>query len=129
MKRCFLLLGLLISCSVAFSQQTATDFDQRLLAKYSAEQIRELQKTQPQLIAYWTFYLDNAYTIEDIYTEKEVPFSGTIKLKDPQSFNILASEVTMNRDKATFYRIKNSNKILVVHSGRNITNAFNNTNR
>ena len=125
MKNIFI-LAFCLFIGNALIAQTNSNYDKRLLSKYSEEQIEELLTEHAQVIAYWEYYLDNAYTIVDIPMEKEIEFEGIIDFKNPATFNILESGAEMHRTTSKFYEIKSDKtKMLVVYSGDMITRKFN----
>lgn len=121
MKLFTLILFLGISMSV-FSQ---TDFDKRLLAKFSQEQITDMATNHPNILNYWTYYLDNSYQIVNIGSGKDVSEYPEIKFKSPEKFNILKVDVRMQKVGKTHYRIKNSDQLLVIDSNTDFTKKYN----
>ncbi len=121
MKSILIILGLFCFGS-AFSQ---SDFDQRLLVKYDAEQIAQLQENDSRVLDYWTYYLDYSYEIVDIPSGKENNNFEEIKIKSMEKFNILDSKTKMDRTSPKYYRIKGTNEMLVLLSGDDFTKKFN----
>ena len=121
MKFFTLILFLGISVSV-FSQ---TDFDKRLLAKFSQEQITDLAANHPDILNYWTYYLDHSYVIVDIQAGKDVSEYPEIKFKSPEKFNILKIDARMQGVGKTHYRIKNSNQLLILDSSTGFIKEYN----
>ena len=75
----------LITLILGIASYGQVDYDKRLLSKYSEEKIEELIDKQPSLIDYWTYYLDNSYTIIDgeatgkfVITDQEVKIKTTL---------------------------------------------------
>lgn len=121
MKFFTLILFLGISVSV-FSQD---NFDKRLLEKYSQEQLNELAVNQPQIVDYWTFYLDNSYEIIDIQAGKSIEKYPEIKFKSADKFNVFELDSQMQKTGKTHYRIKNSNLLLVLDSKKEFIEKYN----
>ncbi|HKL39043.1 MAG TPA: hypothetical protein VJ894_00090 [Cryomorphaceae bacterium] len=114
----FLVLGLGVS---ALGQ---ADFDTRLLAKYSEERINQLLEEQPSVIEYWTYYLDHSFTIVDEQSGKSFLTDETIKIKDVENFNVLELDIYMDRKKPKAYRIKGTNKFLILKSNDQFSQAY-----
>lgn len=108
--------------AIAYGQ---TDFDQRLLAKFSEEKINELQQTQPQIIEYWTYYLDESYQIVGSSQGKVLPSEKTVRIKDFANFNILELDVHMDRSMSKSYKIKSTGEYLVLLSNDAFSAKFN----
>lgn len=121
MKFFTLILFLGISVSV-FSQ---TDFDKRLLAKFSQEQLTDMAANHPNILNYWTYYLDHSYEIVDIQAGKDVSEYPEIQFKSPEKFNILKVDATMKKVGKTHFRIKNTNQLLILDSNTGFTKDYN----
>ncbi len=90
---------LLLAIQVLFAQSTSKIIpDKRLNECFTAKQIAEMQKNDPQKIAYYNYYLNNSYYTASLKAEK--PIEGidihTVALKNkpdskfnenPKSFN------------------------------------------
>ncbi len=123
--RSILLTFCLLVGGLAFGQ---TDFDERLLAKFSEERINQLQKEQPAVIEYWTYYLDNSYLIIDSKESgKEFNADKKLKIKNMNDFNILDLGLTMDRNKSQVFAIAGSEKYLMLLSNSEFVNGFNNS--
>jgi len=122
MKSIFLALAMLIGLS-SFAQ---SNYDERLLAKFSEDRIQELQKEQPQIIDYYTYYLDHSYQITDRETSgKDFQTDQEVKIKDLNDFNILELGLTMDRSASKIYKIKGTEKYLRLLSNREFILAYN----
>lgn len=90
MRNVLLLAGFLLLSSLAFSQSNS--FDERLLSLYNQEQIENLLEESPDVISFWTYYLDNGYFISDYiekrhgHIENEVSLNGTLNLLELKIF-------------------------------------------
>ncbi len=112
----FLLTTFLVfSAAVILAQ---SNYDQRLLAKFDQKRIAELQSTQPQILAYWTYFLDHGYTVVDLANsrEKYIPETKILRIKDLNNINILELDILPDRHLSKAYQIKGSNKLLVLWS-------------
>lgn len=119
-----ILFGLVFSiASVSLFSQG--DFDERLLSKFDAEQIQDLQAKNSPSIAYWTFYLDNSYEIVDLPAGKSAEEFEQVKIKDIDNFNILDLDIDMARSTKKYFQIKGSDQILVLLSNEEFVARFN----
>ena len=90
MRYIIIIAGFLLLSSLAFSQSNS--FDERLLSLYSQEQIESLLVENPDVISFWTYYLDSGYFISDYiekkhgHIENEVSLSGTLNLLELKIF-------------------------------------------
>lgn len=122
-----LFFGAFLLCVSAFSQ---ADYDKRLLSKFSEERVFELQKTQPQIIDYWTYYLDHSYQIIDgKATGKTFLTDESLKIKNMDSFNVLDLGITMDRSAAKIYKINGTDKYLRLLSNDEFVRSFNSHNK
>ncbi len=121
MKSVFLLLLTV----VAIQLSAQSDYDSRLLAKFSEAQISDYQKDHQAILEYWSFYLDHAYEIVDLPSEKNLQPAGSVKIKDLDDFNILALNLSMDRMNSKFYGIEGSDKKLMLLSNDRFSKKFN----
>lgn len=120
--RFFLMLFFLGISALAFSQG---DFDKRLLVKYSEEQLKDMAVNHPDVLDYWTFYLDNSYEIVDLQHGKDLSDYPEIKFNSPEKFNILTLNAPMLQKGKTLFRIKNKDKLLVLDSNEGFIERYN----
>lgn len=122
--RFFLILFFVGISAYAFSQD---DFDKRLLAKYSKDQIADFQKNHDAVLNYYSFYLDNSYILVDSEKTGKQLISNEheLKIKDLNDFNILAYNLTMDRTSRKIYKIKGSDTFLVLLSNSEFTDLYN----
>lgn len=104
--------------------QAQSNYDKRLLEKYPESQILELQSSNPEIISYWTYFLDNGYVIADIPAGKENDFTEVVSIKNLDHFNILSLPVGTPGEHPSYYRIQNSQKILVLLSNDDFVKKF-----
>ncbi len=109
MMRFIFFLVLLCFGGIVNSQ---TDFDQRLLAKFDKDQITTLTSSNPEIVAYWVFYLDHSYEILDMPGQKDLSGLETLQIRDLEKFNILDFDITMDRYQHKIFKIEGSNKML-----------------
>ena len=114
MKSILILFFFGVSLS-AFSQG---DFDQRLLAKYSEEQLAALEQKNPDLVGYMEYYLDYGYTILPKSALNDQKSAGTIALKSlkPGKINIFDSYVSFPLDHDVYYEIEGESDVLVLYA-------------
>ena len=102
-----------------------SDYDERLLTRYSEERIEELLEKQPSIIEYWTYYLDNSYTIVDGETTgKAILTDRELKIRNPDKFNILDFDIHMDRERPQSFRIKGTNQYLILKSDTQFSKEF-----
>ncbi|MGV3630699.1 MAG: hypothetical protein ACO1O6_05820 [Bacteroidota bacterium] len=107
-----LLLLLLVTASYGFSQE----IDQRLLAKYSREEIASIQKNNPEEYKFLIKALDKGVFVSEIPAQKakDIVFDGTLNI-DPNAthtFISLGKEIT---DRYQYYKIAGTTKMLTIH--------------
>jgi hypothetical protein len=100
------------------------NYDQRLLAKFSETQIEELQEKSPHVLAYWTFYVNNAYEIVPMPAGKDGNDLEVIEYTEGE-FNILTSGLHMERSAPQYFRIENSDQVLRLRSSEELVARFN----
>jgi len=106
----------------AFSQG---DFDKRLLVKFDAEQLKDMAVNHPDILDYWTFYLDHSYEIVDLEPGKNLSEYGEIKFSSSENFNILSINAPMQQMGKTLFRIKNKDKLLILDSSEAFIEKYN----
>jgi len=121
MRSIFLVLFILSGSSLL----AQSDYDARLLAKFSQERIDRLQSERPSVIEYWTYYLDHAYSIVDSgETGKNYQTDQTVEIENLDNFNILELDIHMDRRQAKTYRIQGTDKYLLLHSNQTFSELF-----
>lgn len=105
-----------------FSQ---VDFDKRLLVKYSAEQLHDMAVNHPDILDYWTYYLDHSYRVETITPGKDLSHIPEITFKSSKKFNVLDLGVSMNKTGSQYFKIKNKNQLLILDSDEDFTRKYN----
>lgn len=102
-----------------------SQFDPRLLSRYSEERIAELSEKQPSTIEYWTYYLDHSYMILDgEATGKTLDTNEEVKIKNIDDFNILALGIHMDGKRQKAFRIKGTNQYLILKSSDQFSKEF-----
>jgi len=116
-----LFIGALLFGTLAFAQ----DYDERLLAKFSEEQIIKLQDQKPDVLQYFSFYLDNGYKLVDPKPGKDYSQYPEIKLKNSSEINLFDLDIEHPLNSYGYYRIKNSDKILLLIPRSSLTKSYN----
>lgn len=89
--------------------------DPRLFQVMDREYVLRLQSESPEILTYYNFFLDHSYYIDPLPAGKE-PFWETIPFFDPATDNILSLKLKRDRMHRKYYRIGNSDKLLVMYS-------------
>ena len=136
MKKNILLLSLIIMTMSAFSQSVT--IDSRLYAKYSEEDLLEIQRTNPLDIEYMNWFVDNAFVVKDInnpesstfpklrYMDKETKMAGSeVTAYNSETFNVMECDFEISAKSSNVYLIGNTGKILAFYSNEDLTKLFN----
>ncbi len=136
MKKIILLFVLVISVITAFSQ--VSQIDSRLYAKYSEEDLLNMQQNLPSKLEYLNWFVDNSYVIKQVanpgalnypklkYLDKETKSEGCeVTEFDADNFNIMEYAVVVNQKKSVAYVIGNTGKVLVLYSNEHLTKLYN----
>lgn len=106
---------------VAFFSYSQKEFDSRLLERYSVEELTTMQKNNPEELKILNRALEVGISIGTIQggKDKEMPFKGEIEvdLDKEQTFISLGLHLT---NESQYYRIKGTNKFLIVQAKHNI---------
>ena len=124
MKSILILFFLGVSLS-AFSQ---SDFDNRLLAKYSETQIIELQQKNPNIIGYLEYYLNYGFSIIPESDLNGNTTTGSIQLKSlqPSKINTLDLGVPLPLNTDAYYNIDGKTEVFVLHGRKKMMSEFQN---
>jgi len=112
----------LLGAASAFGQ---TRVDLRLNAKFDPQQLADLQAKSPEVVAYWSYYLDHSYTISDAPVGKDISIYAEIEFTSIENFNILNTDLNMLRSSEQYYRIAGSDQIFVLLSNDTFVKKFN----
>jgi len=116
---------ILLFFGVSLSTFSQGDFDKRLLAKFSEEQILKMEADHQNSLEYWEYYLDNSYIVVDVPAGKSADEFPALKYKSAEKFNILEEDITMDSVAKKHYQISGTNKMLVLLSSKEFTEKFN----
>lgn len=106
-----------------------TKADPRLMVKFSQDQLKNLEASSPQVIAYWNFYLDHSYTIEQAPAGKDLSTLPVLAIEYQPDFNILSTNLTMLRSSPQHFRLAGSDQLLILLSNDAFVKKFNATNQ
>ena len=138
MKKLLFLFCALFALSLSAQQQST--FDSRLLFRYEAEFLENLYQTNPSKLAYLNFYVGNSYSLhqlEEIPAEKLSEYPNLLDLLNvpeghilsaiinESNFNILLFDVVFKENKASTYRIGDTNILVYLKSKNQIYSLFN----
>jgi len=103
------------------------EFDQRLTAKFSKKELKQMVAENSAELDYWTFYLDHGYLIMDIVKGKEDGLHQSVSLKslEPKDINLLALAVEQHDFARRYYRIEGiPGKMLALLPKQEVDAAF-----
>tara|TARA_B110000438_G_scaffold278534_1_gene302205 strand:+ start:241 stop:675 length:435 start_codon:yes stop_codon:yes gene_type:complete len=126
------------------SAQDVTDFDARLLFRFTQSELDATASVNPSQIDYLNFYVNNAcffHEVESIPEEKinDIPnildlvslpegFDFDQEEVSKDNFNILMYDVDFFQNGKNTYRLGNKNLLIVLRSKKEIYEMFNQTN-
>ena len=100
-----------------YAQETSVEIDERL---YSAFSVEELAEMAPEKIAFYNYYAEYGYVVQELPQEKyDAQDFPVIKVKDIETINIFElPEFKLGADMHTYfqYKIKGSTSELIVFS-------------
>lgn len=117
MKRVFFVFILMIFSISIFAQ--TSDFDKRLLAKYSEKELMEIKNTNSEEFKYLNYCLDKAWYLAPLPKEKTKKNDGRvgqITIKDINNINFYELNIEIIKDDYQFFAIQGSDQMLVVKS-------------
>ena len=102
-------------------------FDQRLLEKFSQNELEEMKSNSPDRFKTIEYCLDHGYYFVDIPQSKDINerISGEVIINDLNNFNLLLLDITFLENDYQYFKIKNIDKLLVVKSGTHIYEELN----
>lgn len=104
--------------------------DARLSEAFGNDFVERIIAENPSLVQYYNFFLDNSYYIAELPQEKtefinSLPSLSISPQSDLSKINVLNYDVQLNFDKETYFRMQNSNKVMVFYSGEELNEKFN----
>ncbi len=119
----------LVFIAVSFSVNAQSDkIDDRLLVKFSIEELNKLKIENPTEFKFINYCLDNAWYIQSLPIEKmKDPKEkiGLIAIKDLNNINFYSLNITIIKDNYQFFAIEGTDKMLVIKSEYHILKELN----
>ncbi len=119
----------LVFIAVSFSVTAQSDkIDDRLLVKFSIEELNKLKVENPTEFKFINYCLDNAWYIQSLPIEKmKDPKEkiGLITIKDLNNINFYSLNITIIKDNYQFFAIEGTDKMLVIKSEYHILKELN----
>ena len=111
-----ILISIMFSGSMLFGQNT--EFDSRLLVKYTVEELNNIEKENPSEISFLLHCIESAHYITPFPEGKEdaVEIIGEMEVRDINNINFFELNVELIQDNYQYYTIKDSNMLLVIKS-------------
>jgi len=115
------------SGSMLFGQNT--EFDSRLLIKYSVKELNKIEKEDPLEIKFLTYCLDNAFYIGEYPTEKDGKFeiNGELDIEDLNNINLFQFDIEIQEGKNQMFSVNDKTKLLIVYDYKFLEEKFNKT--
>jgi hypothetical protein len=114
-----LLLILLFSVTTLSISAQKSTIDERLLAKYSSQELKALQVENPEELEYLTYCIENAFYVGDIPQEKidaNPERFKEISLQSSTITNFYELDLKIETHIARYFIIKGTDKLLMVKS-------------
>lgn len=108
--------------------------DVRLAEAFGTEFTDRLMHEKPNLVIYYNLFLDSSYYITELPVDKS-DFLESIKVlpidptTDPKDINVLKYELKLKFDTEMYFRMSESNKVMVFYSGEELTKKYNDRRR
>lgn len=123
------LLLAFVFITVSFSVTAQSDkIDDRLLVKYSVEELNKLKVENPTEYKFINYCLDNAWYIQSLPIEKmkdPKETIGLIVIKDMENINFYSLNIAIIKDNYQFFAIEGTDKMLVIKSEYHILKELN----
>ena len=124
MKRIVSFLVFSMIFSLITFAQTNEKADERLLVKYSQEELNQMEKESPEMVEYLNYCLDHSFTIME-YPEEKSPELQVVVIEDLDNINIFELNIEIDETKFVYYKIAGTDKMLVVKSKKFILENIN----
>ncbi len=110
------LISVMFSGSMLFGQNT--EFDSRLLVKYSVEELNKIEKENPSEMRFLLHCIENAQYITPFPEGKEgaVEIIGKVEIRDINNINFFELDVELIQDNYQYYTVEGSEMLLVIKS-------------
>ena len=118
-----ILISIMFSGSMLFGQNT--EFDSRLLVKYSIEELNKMEVESPDELAFLNYCLDNAFYISEFPKGKEgsKQLQKINGIKDLNKINFFSLEIEL-KDQLQYFLLENEGKLLVVEAKNVLRHKF-----
>jgi hypothetical protein len=107
-----------IACAISTQAQT-NKLDEKLLVKYSLEELNLLKKDNPQEYEFIKYCVNNAFYVAAL-SEKKVAKDpnqfGEVTIKDLSEINFYTLNIDLKQSSYQAFVIKGANKLLMVKS-------------
>ena len=119
----------MFSGSMLFGQNT--EFDSRLLVKYSVKELNKIEKEDPLEIKFLTYCLDNAFYIGDYPTEKDgqIKLDGEKKISNIDEINLYELKIEILEGRNQLFSVNGKSKLLIIYDFNFLEDKFNKTNK
>jgi hypothetical protein len=136
MKKVLLIVLLALIGKAVFAQE-AVEPDARIYARFSEAQVQEWMENNPRQIAFMNYELRESFTLIEMADEKLIGLpelclineDGTsgesVDNVDSQSFNLYQYYYQRKSDACSYYRVGNSNLVLIVFPEEALVLKFN----
>lgn len=127
----FLFLSSISTFVQAQANHTHTNLpiDSRLYEVFDSLYLENVKTGNPFLIQRMNFYLDHSWYVTAVPPQKIKPDVPSVRIGDVNKLNIFALEraqhVLRDWNQITIYKIVNSDKVLVLRSGKECTELLN----
>lgn len=113
MKQKITLLTLICTLFIGAGYSQQSDFDERLLAKFSIE---ELNAMDDNSLAFNTYCIESAFEIMPFPTEKEgdAAINGARNIADLESINFFELNVTLKEDQYQYFKLLGTDQMLMI---------------
>lgn len=124
MKKIFLLLISIFLSDISNAQ--GKSFDARLLSKFSEIELIQMEKNNSETLKYWNFFAANAFQIIALPSQKSNAHEirGQVKIIDLNNVNIFDMKLYPLPKDYQYYRIEESNKLLVIFSEEQLKTKY-----
>ena len=125
MKNSFLALLTFAFVASFAPKADAQEYDQRLTAKFSKKELKDMIAANDPALTYWNFYLNNGYQIADVPKGKEEGVGETIELKslEAKDINLLTLKLEQHAFARQYYLIKGCPGKMLIHLPKNEVEA------
>ena len=121
-------------CTLSVAQEKESSklvtADSRLVDAMGESFVERIEKENQNMVIYNNFFLDNSYYISELPDGKS-DFLNSLKTlpispeTDQKEINVLKYELNLNFDKETYFRMENSNKVMIFYSNEDLIRKYN----